>query len=359
MKKTIYNIKTLAALLLMGTAVMTSCGDDEEIVPQFSDPTEVEQTAKTYTMTVVASKGEEAQTKALNLDGTTLNATWATTENVYVKKGSTWATGSLQPQDGDVASTTLKGTLSGITISADDELTLQFPKIGDISYSGQLGTLADIEANFDYATATVEVASISATGNIIPKAATTTFTNQQAIIKFTLKDADGNALASNPSAFTISDGTSTVELTSIPAATYTTNSAGVLYVAFPATGSSATINLTATVGSDTYTYDKTGATFTNGQYYTITVKMAKAVSLLTATVHDTWSGEGDKTIYYSEGETWYQAITNHPSQNTGFTCTSIYSNVKYNGSTIMENNTGATISGSNTIDNSEESYYCY
>ena len=281
MKKTIYNIKTMAALLLMGTAVMTSCGDDEDIVLNGS-PIETPQTAKTYTMTVVASKGEEALTKALSLDTedgkTYLNATWATTENVYVKKGSDWATGSLQPQEAGTE-TTLTGTLSGsITISADDELTLQFPKSGTISYSGQLGTLADIEANFDYATATVEVESISATGNIIPKAATTTFTNQQAIIKFTLKDADGNALASNPSAFTISDGTSTVELTSIPDATYDTNGAGVLYVAFPATGSSATISLTATVGSDTYTYEKSGVTFTNGQYYTITVKMTQAAA---------------------------------------------------------------------------------
>ena len=280
MKKTIYNIKTLAALLLMGTAVMTSCGDDEDIVFNGS-PIETPQTAKTYTMTVVASKGEGALTKALSLDTedgkTYLNATWATTENVYVKKGSDWATGSLQPQEAGTE-TTLKGTLSDITISADDELTLQFPKSGDISYSGQLGTLADIAANFDYATATVTVASISAAGNIIPTADEVAFENQQAIVKFTQKDADGNALVSNPSAFTITDATSTVELTSIPATTYTTNGAGVLYVAFPATGSSATISLTATVGSDTYTYEKSGVTFTNGQYYDITVKMVKQSS---------------------------------------------------------------------------------
>ena len=96
------------------------------------------------------------------------------------------------------------------------------------------------------------------------------------MIKFTLKNADGSTLPSNPTAFTMSDGTSTVTLTSIPAATYTANGGdGVLYVAFPGLNSSATISLEATVGSDTYAFEKTGITFTNSKYYGVTVKMKK------------------------------------------------------------------------------------
>ena len=38
---------------------------------------------------------------------------------------------------------------------------------------------------------------------------------------------------------------------------------------------STTVTLTATVGSDTYTYDKSNVTFTNGEYYEINVKMKK------------------------------------------------------------------------------------
>ena len=56
---------------------------------------------------------------------------------------------------------------------------------------------------------------------------------------------------------------------------YTANGSGILYVAFPAAGSAKTITLTATVGTDTYTYEKSGVTFTNGKYYEITVKMTK------------------------------------------------------------------------------------
>ena len=269
MKKFITDIRTLAALLMAGAAFTACSSSDDNII----DEQPVNPAQKTYTLTVNASKGDGAQTRALDLTGKTLTASWATTENVYVKKGETWATGSLQPETAGTTAT-LKGSLTGISIEANDNLTLQFPKSGDITYAGQQGTIADIQANFDWATATVDVESVSPSGNINPNTATTTFTNQQAIIKFTLQDKGNGNAAISPSAFTVSDGTSTVELTGITDA-YTANGSGILYVAFPAAGSAKTITLTATVGTDTYTYEKSGVTFTNGKYYEITVKMTK------------------------------------------------------------------------------------
>ncbi len=269
MKKIQSSIKMLAALLVAGAA-FTACSSDDTVSEQPVNPAQ-----QTYTMTVNATKGSNATTRALSLSGSTLNATWATTENVYVKKGDTWATGSLKPQ-ADGATATLSGTLSGVEIAAGNTLTLQFPKSGDISYSGQLGTLANIAANFDYATANVEVESVT-DGNI-NVSGTTNFDNQQAIIKFTLKDKATSA-AIKPSALTITDGTNTVTLSDIPDATYTTNGDGVLYVAFPAAGESKTITLTATVDGDTYTYEKSGVTFSNGKYYAINVKIIIAVDL--------------------------------------------------------------------------------
>jgi hypothetical protein len=273
------DIRTLAALLI-ASATFVACSSDNDIISENQQPANGK-----YTMTINASKGDGTTTRALTLDETTspheLNATWALGENVYVQKAGAWATGSLQPQ-ADGATATLKGELSGVTIEASDVLTLQFPKDGDITYDGQLGTLADIAEKYDYATASVTVASISASGNINPEAATTTFTNQQAIIKFTLKDKGNSDAAISPSALTVTDGTSTVSLTDIPAATYTANeAAGVLYVAFPAAGTAKTVTLTATVGTDTYTYEKSGVTFTNGQYYEITVKMTKIAAVKT------------------------------------------------------------------------------
>ena len=267
MKKMMTNIRTLAALLI-ASATFAACSSDDNAIDQQPAGQQV------YTMTVNAQKGgDAATTRALSLDGKTLNATWATTENVYVKKGDTWATGSLQPQtDGTTA--TLKGTLSGIEIEANNVLTLQFPRSGALDYTGQVGTLADIAANFDYATATVTVASVSATGNIVPTEATTTFQNQQAIVKFTLVDKADGTMPLAATQLTVSDGTNTYTVT--PA-----SPTSEIYVAIPGfTGQ--TVTLTATVGSDTYTYEKANVTFTNGQYYEITVKMTAAYKLLSA-----------------------------------------------------------------------------
>ena len=253
------------AALLMASATFIACSGDDDVAEQPQQPANP---TGTYTMTIEASKDGEATTRALTLSGKTLNATWATSENVYVKKGSTWATGSLQPQT-DGATATLKGTLSGISIEADDELTLQFPRSGARDYTGQVGTLADIAAKYDYATATVEVESVSPTGNINPKAATTTFTNQQAIVKFTLIDKADGTTPLSATQLIVSNGTNCYTVT--PA-----SGTSEIYVALPGF-SKKTVSLAATVGTDTYGYSKSDITFTNGKYYEITVKMTKAI----------------------------------------------------------------------------------
>ena len=295
MKKFMTNIKTLAAMLIAGAA-MTACSSSDDNI---ANEQPVNPATQKYIMTVNASKGDGATTRALTLDGSTLNASWATTENVYVKKGTDWVIGSLQPQTAG-ATANLTGELSGTVIAAGDGLTLQFPKKSAITFEGQTGTIADIEANYDYATANVTVASV-ANGQISVDG-TTTFQNHQAIIKFTLLDKADGTTKLNPSAFTITDGTNTVELTSIPEATYTANGAGVLYVAFPATGNEKIINLTATVGSDTYTYTTSSAKkFTNGKYYAITVKMTKQASAPEGAISGKFSVSSTKKVYFSKG----------------------------------------------------------
>ena len=284
MKKMMTNIRTLTALLI-ASATFAACSSDDNAIDQQPAGQQV------YTMTVNAQKGgDAATTRALTLSGKTLNATWATTENIYVKKGETWATGSLQPQAGG-ATATLKGTLSGIEINASDVLTLQFPRSGALDYTGQVGTLADIAAKYDYATATVTVASVSATGNINPTEATTTFQNQQAIVKFTLVDkADGTTpLAATQ--LTVSDGTNTYTVTPASATSE-------IYVAIPGI-TNQTVTLTATTGSGTYTYEKANVTFTNGKYYAVSVKMAAApltVEALTAGTVKVNIGDGSGTL---------------------------------------------------------------
>lgn len=235
----------------------TSCSNSDDVIVA-PDPI-----VKTYTMTVDAQKGSNG-TRALVLDGTTLNSTWTKDDAVEVYKGEDHI-GTLTAQS-DGASTSLKGDLSG-DLSVDDELTLKYLSP---NYDSQDGTIASISANCDYSIATVKVTNIDG-GNI--STGNANFENQQAVVKFTLKNADGSLLL-NSTSFRMTDGTSMVTLTDIPAETYTTNgSTGVLYVAFPVHVADPDITLYAVVGDDVYSFEKADVPFENSKYFGVTVKM--------------------------------------------------------------------------------------
>ena len=264
MKKMITNMKALAALLMVGAAV-TSCSSDDSIIGEPDAP-------QVYTMTVEASKGTNG-TRALADGGTTLTSTWSEGDKVEVwtDDGTTKKYGELTAQTAG-ASTTLSGTLSSLPHN-DETLTLKYLSPDYDTQDGTLtGSAKSIDKVCDYATATV-TATVSGT-SVTTTAAS--FENQQAVVKFTLKDNAATPKAISPTALTVRDGTHTVSLT-IPDATYTTNGDGVVYVAIPGF-SGKTVSLSATVGSDTYTYDKASVTFENGNFYRITVKMKRQAS---------------------------------------------------------------------------------
>ena len=298
MKKILSNIYTLAALLMAGTA-FTACSSSDDIIEQPANPTE----PQVYTLVIKASKGD-ANTRALSLSGSTLNAYWSGKETIEVYQKDVYqnvvkigtATAAASP-DGN---TTITATLDKAPDSSKD---LNFYLGGkDPVYTGQNGLLTgtgSISEKYDYVESLIYSNAYTVEGyNVIPGEFTTlNFTDgitHQAVIKFTLKDKGNSDAAISPSALTITDGTSTVELTNIPEATYTANGgAGVLYVAFPAAGSERTITLTATVGSDTYTYTTPSAkTFVNGKYYEITVKMATPLTLTDPAVGQVIGSDG-------------------------------------------------------------------
>ena len=261
------NLFTLSALCLATMSLVFSGCKKENNDPQ--EPAKVQ----TYQMSIQASKGTDSQAngprRVLSLDGTTLNATWKAGEQVTVYNATKGAdlTGYLEAQSNG-SSVQLEGTLTG-TVDAGDKLTLKYLSA---NYTGQNGTLTYISANCDYATASVTVETVA--GGEITTTADANFENQQAIVKFTLKDAADHTTLLSPTALIFNDGTANIATLTIPAATYTTNGAGVLYVAVPGF-SGKDITLTATVGSDTYTFNKTSTTLTNGQYYILPVEMAK------------------------------------------------------------------------------------
>jgi len=284
-----------AALAIAGAA-LTACSSDD--INKVEANQKGLDASKTYYMSVDATKGNNEaasrSNRALTLSGSTLSVSWATNEHVYVQGayasgGSFLYKGDIQPQSAGSNETILNGTITvpdewaytyktiqdaidGGVIIYPLEIVLQFPRSGELNYTGQVGTLADIAEKYDYAIATDAIFDIKDDHIVGTKSAT--FINQQAIVKFTLKDkADGTTLLS-PTALTVNYGSGTILLTDIPNATYSTNTAGVLYVAIPGF-SGQDVTLTATVGADTYTYNKSSVTFENGRYYDITVKMTK------------------------------------------------------------------------------------
>ena len=159
----------------------------ENILPPETEVIEEVQPAQEYTLTVDATKGDD--TKALSLDGNTLNVKWAGTDQVSVFSEN-WATtfGTLTADASETGSTTLTGTLSPAP-TVGDNLNLLFPR-AEWNYTGQKGTLlsdaSSIEKKYDYALAAVTVDEVNA--GEITTTASANFTSQQAIVKFRLTD---------------------------------------------------------------------------------------------------------------------------------------------------------------------------
>lgn len=281
MKKFYFN-----TLLLAGLVLAACSSDDDDHQGQ-----EEHQEFKTYYMTVNATKGAEegvnyASTRALALTGGTLNATWATTEHVYVQGQLVssgeffWFEGSLQPQSAGTT-TQLNGVISlpagwsypsvDEAIGYHHEVTLQFPRPGVLDYTGQIGTLADIAEKYDYAIDTEVVVEITADQVLGVEDAE--FVSQQAIVKFTFIDSDGTTKM-KLTELNVQYGTESLSLT-IPEDTYTTNGDNVIYVAIP--GFTGNVTLSAKVGEKTYTFIKSNVTFENGKYYEVDVKMKEKV----------------------------------------------------------------------------------
>lgn len=250
---------------------------------------------KVWNVTTEASFSSEAETRALSEETeNAITGTFATTEHVYVYNASNSYTllgGSLQPQT-DGASATLKGTLTG-TIANDNSLKLIYPQ-STISYTGQKGTLADIAANYDFATAMVSVSDAS-TPSVTTSAAS--FTRQQAITKFTFSTAvksltiSGTGLVQSIAA----DGTETTGDIDVTLAT----ASKTVYVAMRnSTNAKQTYTFTATSASG-YTYTGTKkANLAAGKNYTASVTLVP-VGAISGQFY--FNSINNRKIYFSKG----------------------------------------------------------
>ncbi len=257
------NILSLAALLIASAAVFTACSSDDNNV--------ADQGTKTYTLAVQATKDDDATTRALTLgrnDANTknvLNATWDANEVVLVYQDGSQI-GTLYSAASATNETTLTGTLDSAP-DADQDLMLYFHTNATPSYAGQDGTLATIASTYDFcAPATITAGSFTVSGSTVSTTSSASFgANQQAIVKFTLIDKADGTTPLSATKLVISVGTTDYTITP-------TSPTSEIYAAIPGFEGQ-TVTLTATVGNYTYFYEKTGVSFTNGQYYEIGVKM--------------------------------------------------------------------------------------
>ena len=300
MKKTIMNIRTMAALLI-ASAAFTACSNEDGAV--IGEQPAATQTPQVYTLTLQAANATGAQHRALALDGTKLVAKWEADDEltvINVTSGTPLGgtlTASNVSDDGQTC--TFSGTLTG-TIEVGNQLALHY----HATSGTQVGTLESAAAS-DQAFANVTVASVEA-GNITISGGTATFNTTTAVLKLTLKDGSANALNATSLTMTV-DGVD-IFTASPTAATYTANGDGVLYFAVPRqidaadkivvvkSGGHPTeallntwmtnlntydVTFTATVGDDTYIATKTGYKLAAGKYYATELTMAKVATAYT------------------------------------------------------------------------------
>ena len=246
-------------------AILAACTN--EPLPE----TIVEEAPESYTLVVTATKGNDDTTKALSLDGKTLNATWAAGDAVQVyhvsnpgtmmEMESTTPDATLTAQ-GNGAKTTLSGSFTGsYTPAVDDVLRLRFL---NPDYTTQEGTLDYIATHCDYAVATITVASVDALTSTVTATAPASFENQQAIVKFSLKQPDGTTPFPVTS-LTVNVGSTTYNV--MPTA-----AASDFYVAVQGASNKA-VSLSAYTDYGKFGYEKADITFETGKYYAIGVKM--------------------------------------------------------------------------------------
>lgn len=196
MKKKFLN--TLAAALLTGAVAvsgLTACSSSDDNIAEETPVVNPAQ-PQTYRVSIPATIGGEAETRAVSFDGTESTSTFTTSERVYVynKTKNAMLDGYLSPANlsADGQSCDLNGTLTG-TIEANDQLVLLYnlsrfstEVLGSNQFDYQYQNGASV---LDGAKAEVVVSEYS--GGVLTTTATASFTNVQSM--FRLKFTDGSS----------------------------------------------------------------------------------------------------------------------------------------------------------------------
>lgn len=276
-------LQSISAICLISSFSLASCSRIEDIP---GEEPEIQQPAETvihFTATL-APKGEDPMTKAIT-SGTdagkeVLNVVWAEDEQVavyYQKTDDTYATATAT-----VGTPTVDGSapITATLIDAKDGSAVEFVYpatlhdgsggINASAMASQHGTIADISANFDAATAS---ATLQTDGTTCSTTATINFTNQVLIGKFMPKYS-GTPI-DGITTLTVSDGTRTYTVTPT-AGTFGTD--GIYVAMLPV--SDLVVKLLAITDSQNYYYPGKTISLAVGKFYrNLAMDMNKGVEL--------------------------------------------------------------------------------
>ena len=277
MKKTM-RLLSMAALALVG-AVMTGCSSDDNIIDQ---PQQPETPNNVVTLTTTVSLGDgDATTRALTSTGVKTFAEGETMAIIYKNTSNQTVKAVSEPLPaGDYgASATFTFTLedpsrtgnvtyiypaamAAATVATDAAVDAE-ANVNYAALATQDGTLATLSSSLDYCTKSGAWDSEN-----LPTAA---LENQLAILAINLKNEAGSSDITNTvTSMVVSDG----------ANAYTVNrtaAAGPIYVAILPT-SGATINVTATDGTNYYAKSLSNKTYAASNGYSVSWKMTTEVA---------------------------------------------------------------------------------
>lgn len=268
-------------VLLFFVAAFTSCSSDDD----FAENTTPQTKMIKFTATV-GDKGADAVgearaamggTRALSENGNKIAATWAVDEELAMIVGDKLYKATVTEVAGNGSATISgeveEGTADGAEVqliypySAVDETTMAIKAdlLGE-----QLGTLADVSANYDVTTAT---GNLSVSGTAATLKDQVTFTPQNAICKFSFTDkGNSNAAITGITKLVISDNDDNELYT----ATLET-AADEVFVAMAPIATKSKLKFAVTTASKNYE-GTANAKLVAGKYYPITLKMTEAAS---------------------------------------------------------------------------------
>ena len=356
----------MAVALLTAGMMTTACSNDDVAI---ENPTE--QTSKGDMLFTATIAPKDGTTRSVSEGGVT---TWVVNEQIavyYQKTDDSYATATANVDAVNEGKATISATLSdaknGGTVKFVYPASLVDATGDDIDEtklkSNQHGTIADISANFDAATAS---AILKTNGTTCGTTETIAFTNQVLIGKFTPKL--GNTAIDGITSLTISDGSTYSYNVTPTSGTFGTEG---IYVAMLPVNDKEVI-ISAQTASQSYGYGGKKITLTKGKLYNnLAIPMLKVHDLSSGSFNaneDAFIYQSDimdpsNTITISAGHKVILSNVNISTDDNNAIACSGNADIILSGSSIVKNNsvnkavikagpaaTTLTISGAGSID---------